>query len=66
MKDNRITIKDIRLAGHCVKGAKRWFADHGLDFRDFLKNGIDEETFLNTNDGHARQVVDAKRRRENG
>lgn len=63
---NKITIKDIRLAGHCCLGAKGWFKDHGFDFRKFLKDGIEEEVFLGTGCAHAKQVVDAKRKRENG
>lgn len=55
-----ITITDIRQAGHCTRGAKNWFAEHELDFRDFLKNGIDAETFLATGCGMARQVVERK------
>lgn len=65
-----IKITDIRLAGHCPSGAKQWFDDMGIDFRSFLKDGIDSETLLATGDGLAKQVVSrAKQRRgenENG
>lgn len=59
-----ITIADIRKAGHCVSGAKRWFAAYGLDFRTFLKKGIPVEEFLATGDGLAEKVVELKRKRE--
>ena len=59
-----ITITDIRQAGHCVAGARGWFHSYGLDFRDFLKHGIDAETFLATGDALAQQVVDRKIERE--
>ncbi len=61
-----ITVTDCRRAGHCATGIKRWFDDYDLDFRDFLKNGIDEEKFLATGDGRAHRVVELKRQRDAG
>ncbi|GEK71606.1 MULTISPECIES: thioredoxin domain-containing protein [Halomonas] len=60
----RITIDDIRRH-HCARGAKRWFEQHGLDFRRFLKEGIDAEAFIASGDLRARQIVDAKRKEMN-
>ena len=57
-------MDDVRRAGHCARGARRWFEQHGFNFKDFLKNGIDVETFLATGDGQAQQVVDRKHERE--
>jgi hypothetical protein len=59
----RITIDDVRQAGHCVAGARDWFGRHGLDFRDFIRNGITEERFLAAGDALAVEVVRAKRGR---
>lgn len=59
-----VTITDIRLAGHCVSGARQWFNQYGLDFRDFIKNGIDAEVLLATGDALAKQVIDRKIERE--
>lgn len=61
---DRITIDDIRKAGHCVKGARRWFEANGLDFAAFLKGGISEQEFLATNDALAEQVVTRKKERQ--
>ncbi|WP_242137001.1 hypothetical protein [Sphingomonas sp. TREG-RG-20F-R18-01] len=58
MRIERITIQNIRDAGYCATGAKRWFAAHNLDFRDFMKNGIAVGDFLATGDGLAQIVVD--------
>lgn len=60
-----ITIDDIIKAGICASGARRWFNAHGLDFRDFMRNGIDAELLLATGDAYARQVVDRKLERLN-
>lgn len=58
-----VTISDIRRAGHCVAGARRWFVGSGLDFRKFLQDGIETETLLATGDQLAHDVVNHKRGR---
>lgn len=58
-----ITITDIRKAGHCVAGARRWFTAHRLDFAAFLKVGVPSATLLATGDALAVQVVDRKKER---
>lgn len=63
---NLITIDDIRNAGYCAFGARRWFEAYGLDFRAFIENGIDEAKFLGTGDALAQRVVDVKAERANG
>lgn len=59
-----ITMTDCRAAGYCATGIRRWFHEYNLDFRDFLKNGIDEATLLATGDACAHKVVELKRKRE--
>lgn len=61
----RITISDIRKAGHCAAGARRWFNAHGLDFRRVLNEGVEAETLLATGDQLALDVVTHKRNRAN-
>jgi hypothetical protein len=56
----RITIADVRKAGYCISGARKWFADHGLDFNHFVKHGIDSEEFLSKGDAHAQRVIELK------
>jgi hypothetical protein len=43
--------------GYCVAGARAWFAEHCLDFREFMRNGLPEETLLSTGDGMALALV---------
>lgn len=45
----KITIDDFRRAGICPR-ARHWFARHGLDWRDFIRNGIALEALRNTGD----------------
>lgn len=61
-----VRIEDMRRAGHCVSGVKRWFEAHGLDFRAFLKDGIDSEILLATGDGLAVRVVRMTEEHRNG
>lgn len=63
---SKITVNDVRMAGHCATGIRDWFVERGLDFRDFTKNGIDEDVFLATQDANALRVVELKRARERG
>ncbi len=58
-----VTITDIRDAGHCVRGARAWFDRHNLDFRGFLRNGIDAEKLLRGGDALAIDVVNKARER---
>lgn len=60
----RITIDDVRKAGHCVAGVKAWSDAHGFDFRDFLKHGVSAEELLRSGDGLSLQVIERKRERE--
>lgn len=54
-----ITIDDVRRY-HCVRGSKKWFEDHGLDFRKFLAEGILASELLSTGDALAQHVVTMK------
>lgn len=70
--DPTITINDIRLAGHCPAGARKWFADHALDFRQFVRpieqgGGLPASMLLALPDNAlAVQVIERKMVRENG
>lgn len=60
----RITMTDIQQAGHCATGTRRWFELHGLDFRAFLREGIDADEFVSKGDALSARVVELKRKRE--
>lgn len=46
----RITIRDFRACGVCKDAKPRFFKKYGLDWRDFVKNGIDVEKLRATGD----------------
>lgn len=65
-EDPLITIGDIRASGHCVRGAKAWFAAHDLDFADFVRNGAPASVLLATGDDLAQFVVSRTLERRDG
>jgi hypothetical protein len=64
--DARVRIEDIISAGHCVRGARRWFEQHGLNFRAFIKDGEDPAVLLATGDALAEQVIARKEANNHG
>lgn len=52
--------------GYCRGKGHEWFERHGLDFRAFVKHGIDEALLLATGDGMAIALVEHARRCEAG
>ncbi|OCG15999.1 hypothetical protein A9G24_01245 [Gilliamella sp. App6-5] len=55
--------EDLIAARQCSSGGRAFFKRHGLDWSDFLKNGIDAEILIKINDVMANQVIEQARRR---
>lgn len=60
-----ITARDFQNKGFCLSGSRRWFADHDLDFKDFLKNGISKAILIATNDAMADRLIELLEQDEN-
>lgn len=43
--------------GYCFEGARLWFARHGLDWRDFVQNGLPASFLESTDDALALRLV---------
>jgi hypothetical protein len=43
--------------GFCRGGARRWAQAHGIDWKDFVRNGIDSERLAATGDAFALALV---------
>jgi hypothetical protein len=56
----RITINDVRRAGFCAAGARRWCEHYGFDVRELLRHGLDLEAVAATGDAYAARVIAAK------
>lgn len=60
----RITMDDIVACGHCARGVRRFFNDHGLDFRLFMREGgIPAKALTATKDALALDVVERTKAR---
>lgn len=49
---------DMRELGYCNRGARSFFARHGLSWAEFLAGGIEADRLLATGDGMAARVVE--------
>lgn len=56
-----IRMPDIRAALMCARGSRRFFEQNGLDWQDFLKNGIPASKLLATGDFMAQRLVEVTR-----
>lgn len=36
----RVYMRHLRMAHQCSRGARDWFASNGLDWSDFVTNGV--------------------------
>jgi hypothetical protein len=62
----RIYMRHIRQAKRCKSGTQNWWVKHGLDWRDFVKNGIAGEVLVATGDPMALEVVEFARAERDG
>ena len=54
----KVQISHLRNLGYCVKGIKKFYAKHGLDFKGLLQEGTDSTLLENTGDGMALKGVE--------
>ena len=55
----KIYMSDLRKAKMCANGARSFAGRNGIDWTDFLKNGIDISKIENIDDAMVQQVVKA-------
>lgn len=66
MSDLHITITDVRRV-FCVNGARKWAASQGIDFADFIKNGLPADELLGRgDDALIERVIEAKQGADDG
>ena len=58
-----VTMEHCRTLRYCARGVRALFARYGLDYADFLQNGIQAEKLLDAtgNDGMAQAAVEVAR-----
>ena len=64
----KVTVAHLRSVpgyspkpGFCLSQSRAWFKRHGLDWRDFVRNGIDAAALEATGDALALAVVTSAR-----
>jgi hypothetical protein len=61
-----VTMQDVRAARQCSRGARAFFARHGLDWSRFLREGLPVEQVEATGDAMALKVCAVARERHGG
>lgn len=56
----------MRELGYCNRGAREWFARHGLSWSEFVAQGVDAEKLRATGDAMALRVVEHAERASDG
>jgi hypothetical protein len=56
-----VTMRHVRQAKMCSRGARAFFIRHNLDWRTFLKQGLPAEVIAGTGDAMALRVVEVAR-----
>jgi hypothetical protein len=63
----KLTVHDGRSIGFCVQGQKRFCDLHGIDFKAYVRNGIDISEVEHIADAHLTKAISVARKRiENG
>ena len=52
-----ILVKDVKAAGFCASGARKWFDRYGLSWADFVSSGVDAQVFRDLNDAYGNRVL---------
>lgn len=60
----KITISDVKAAGYCARGVRKFCERHGFDYLDFVKNGVDSEKLIGIDDAMLDNVVRGTHGRE--
>lgn len=50
-------LRAVKPKSICHSGARSWWESKGLSWSDFISNGIDGQTLLDTKDANAVRVV---------
>lgn len=59
-----VRFEDIRALGYCSRGARAWFAGHGLDYLAFVRHGLPEKTLAQLGDALADAAISQAKKRE--
>ena len=55
----KITVADARMQGYCLAGIRRVCTKYGLDFRAFIRDGLEAEDLARIDDAQVRKLIEA-------
>lgn len=58
MSEVKVTMRHVRQAAMCSRGARAFFQRHGLDWNTFLRAGLDAKVIRATGDAMATRVAE--------
>lgn len=58
-----ISVGEIRAAGFCAWGQRRWFEANGFDYHEVLREGVSARAAFETGDAQALHVVELAMKR---
>lgn len=58
----RVKHEHMRALGYCNRGLRRWFAERGIIWADFLRDGVDPEVLRASGDAMAIAAVELAER----
>jgi hypothetical protein len=64
MDDPLVTMRHVRAAGQCRRGAKAFAERHGLDWDEFRVNGLPASVVEATGDALAIKVAEVAREQQ--
>lgn len=59
----KIIYADVRALEYCLPGVRKWFDENGMDFQDFMKNGIELSSVEHLTDAMAIRVIEQAKKR---
>ncbi len=59
-----IRSNDMRRLNYCSRGVRQFFERSGLDYADFLRNGIPSDQLAATNNAMILKVIEAAREQQ--
>lgn len=63
MSSVRLTMADLRSAGHCARGIRQFFDKHGLDVAQLVREGVPEDELAHIDDANLKQALGVARAR---
>jgi hypothetical protein len=58
MSEIKVSMRHVRQAAMCSRGARAFFRRHGLDWDTFLREGLDADVIRATGDAMAIRVAE--------